>query len=1286
MKNTIRLELKDCVNIENVIKLHTENIATRRNILKFSTALSFLLFYSFSANAVNVTSWADINTNKTAESILFSNDITVSGTKKIESTTDNQVVDGGGYSLVGASGYQLQLKGSNVTIQNMGTVIDGTSDDNTFSYIDADGNTVYKKITASVSGFSNTVPINITKSFTFRNNVYSNNTTKTLLNISSSATAENPARIENSIFYNNGNKNAGSWSSLINVSGNLEINNVIFDSNKAEGSIIEVHSALNINNSIFQNNDMTYMSVISIEGGQLEISNSQFINNANYEGGAITNTGIGFKSVSNTIFENNISRYSGGGAIWLPIQDYEPIKNHYFSEVTFTANEAADYGGAIYISGAGTASHYGYFLDSMFKGNVASLGGGILTSNLVNLWVVDTNFEDNTAYAGGGIYAADLTLNIYAKSNDVTFSGNVANDQDDSFNGGEAVFMEADEAYAEMDVNAAAEKKVVFDNTVAGYGEGVVLNINKSGLTYVDFDGEEVEVAADGEIQFNARVGDGDNYFSAINLWGGKLSIGQNDELNEGVDNPDGYLNDNNFYVTGDSTLNTVNGVIGEFSPQEFEIDAALDYEFDIDLANTASDKINGATVNEGGSVNLSVLNVISDTDANSVKVTYSDTNIGGILKDDYQITTSTATYNVTAQNDSDGSYLIFGKSSEIGGLAKAIKDASNVYSNTSGEDEVVEAWDGNSLQADLVINGNNNSIKTENGLDGIDVGAEYTLTMNDVTDMTGFNYALSNEGTVELNNTTISDEVINNGVLEVNESVSLGTVSGSGTTNINADHELTGTVSGNTVNVKNAKLSGIDNLASDVVLNAIGSTIALDNKTATVKSANFDAKSVLELSVNSVSDYGSLTADTITVAEGATLKATLAQGIVSAGKPATLQLLSANNKDFNNFTDSFDNNMYHFEKVDKNGSYKISQTKSAEEVVEEDGGQEWVAQAAADYVDVGQFKGGTVAEDIANALAALAQNDADALIAEIKALAPTETAVVQDQAIDDVNRLFKTVDDYLRGNRSLIGLSSGDKDAGVSIWANPYIGTSKLDSRGKIAGMSTDSHGITAGIEKKVNPTLKFGVGMQYDVTDIDMKRRDIDSTSTVGFVYGEYKPSRWFVNATASYGVTDYDEEKYALGISYKANYAVHVASATAVTGYQFKYLTPEVGVRYYDIKREGYTDSAMQNVQKVNTDILRAFGGVRFVKDCGIFSPNIYFGMTYDIRSAKPNTVVNLANDTSYTVIGKRLSRWGYELDVGVNARVTDDLSIGADYMGTYREKYQEHTGMIKLKYNF
>lgn len=493
-------------------------------------------------------------------------------------------------------------------------------------------------------------------------------------------------------------------------------------------------------------------------------------------------------------------------------------------------------------------------------------------------------------------------------------------------------------------------------------------------------------------------------------------------------------------------------------------------------------------------------------------------------------------------------------------------------------------------------------------------------------------------------------------------------------------------------VNITSSEGEGTMHLYNDIKnadVSVSNTTLDIGTSAVNMKNVTFAADSALVLKVNSLDEHGSLTAENITVADGAKLKPTLAQGLVKITEEKQVQLLTATDeasKDFNNFTEVLDNNMYHFEKADKNGAYNISLVETAEEIADATGAEHWIGEAAGAYVDGEKFAEGTVSADVANKLADLAQNNPTGLVEAVKTLAPTETAVVQAQSTEEASRLFKNVDSYLRGEHSPMGFASGDDLDGVSVWGKAYIGESKISRRGTIAGSEADSKGFIIGLEKKLNKEVKVGAGIQYDNTDIDAYRRDMDVDSVMGFVYGEYKPSNWFVNGVLSYGGSNYDEKKYALGTHYDAKYDAHVASAAAMTGYQYGIFTPEAGLRYYHIKQSGYTDTAGQNVEEDKSDILRGVAGVRMAKDFGQFRPEAYLGITYDLSSDKGNTTVNLANGSSYTVQGKRLDKLGYEASLSFAASLNENITASVSYLGAYRDNYREHTGMFNVKYNF
>lgn len=518
------------------------------------------------------------------------------------------------------------------------------------------------------------------------------------------------------------------------VSGSVNINNSLFIGNKNannDGGAINVAGELTINNSKFKNNETTGVDAggaISASGGaNIYINNTEFDSNqTKVDGGAINASYPKNFFIENSSFTNNIvsKNYSdGGGAIWLAYKNQDKPAIIYNTD--FNNNSSANWGGAIAAKIQNT-----------------------------NWMVIDSSFTNNTATGAGGAIlnlCSDCDLNIIADQKDVLFSNNISMEQpNDIYNAG-----------GNINLYAANGRTIKFNSGIYSEeneedGSFKDLNINNGSVSYTLSDDSVHNVSGAGEVQLNSDIQN-----LNINLYAGKLSLGQNPDVE--LESFDNVLQDSNFTVKGDSILNTANNYIGTFAPKSFVIDEGVnwEYQFDVDLANNASDKLVGA--DNKGNLKLSLLNLISDTTEQESRIAYSDTNINGQLTDDYKITTSTATYDVTTENDDTGSYLVFksgGADNPIAGLPAAVQNASDVYSNTSNTDEVVNAWmDDNKLKADLVINANNKAIIAgQDGLSGIALDNNNTLTVNDATNVSGFDVALDNTtGTVNINNSNFS-------------------------------------------------------------------------------------------------------------------------------------------------------------------------------------------------------------------------------------------------------------------------------------------------------------------------------------------------------------------------------------------------------------------------------------------------------------------------------------------------------------------------------------------------
>ena len=498
----------------------------------------------------------------------------------------------------------------------------------------------------------------------------------------------------------------------------------------------------------------------------------------------------------------------------------------------------------------------------------------------------------------------------------------------------------------------------------------------------------------------------------------------------------------------------------------------------------------------------------------------------------------------------------------------------------------------------------------------------------------------------------------------------------------------LNGKLSNNSVTADNATIHVNQNgeFGENTVLNINeGSTLDVSVAKITVDEVRFAINSVLSLTVTDLAQDGVLYAKNLDIvpAGKATMKINIAPGLFNNIENADIRILKADNNFENTFKDEISsNNMYDFaKKPEAAGWYTVTKKTTAEDITKNSGGTVSEARAAAAWIDSEAFKDSSAVQ-IAELLSDLAQNDAEKLVEALSVIIPQETPTVQANATDMSDKLVMTIGNYL-GGRNNGGLSSGDMLGDVTLWAKAYYGEGKFTGKHK-DGFDSRNEGVIVGLDHKFGASTKIGVGIQYNDGKVDGYHRQTDVNTLTGFIYGEYRPNKWFADGIISFGVADYDEEKYTFGNQIKNNYSVDVYSLQAVSGYEFGKITPEIGTRYYRINRHGYADNIGQKVSGENMDLLRGVAGLRASYDFDIFKPEIYMGITYDFISDTDNAVISLPNGSSYAIAGKRLKRFGTELNVGVHAQISDNWSANISYGGKFLEHYQDHSGIISMKY--
>ena len=543
----------------------------------------------------------------------------------------------------------------------------------------------------------------------------------------------------------------------------------------------------------------------------------------------------------------------------------------------------------------------------------------------------------------------------------------------------------------------------------------------------------------------------------------------------------------------------------------------------------------------------------------------------------------------------------------------------------------------------------------------------------------------------------------INGGTINIAEGSTLGIYGGNDQTPttaqlgsaaiLNISGTLDTSLNGNgtlNFNSNSGKITGDVNMTSGGVMNVGLNNAVIDGD------ATFNSGSTLKLEIAD-SGNGSLQAANITDKEGSKLALNITKKMEIGQTLEDVALLKGNVD--NHFTNEISNNRYKVTSEDGK-NFDITYENSASDVVADAGGSANNAQTAEAWDTLVQSSTASAnAKAVASVLNDLSQNNEQAYVAALTAVAPEVAPMVQKTQTETANQVFGAVSTRLTGGSISTGgegMSSGDNIfERAAMWVQGMFNKSKLDDTSKAKGFDADSAGVAFGAEKFVTDDTKIGIGYAYTNTDIDGFMRSTDVDTHTAILYGEYKPSNWYVNGIATYGWSDYSEDKSVAGVGVKADYDVETFGLQAMTGYDMNVnglgFTPEVGLRYVHIKQDAYKDSADQEVSSNDSDILTGVIGAKVSKSWELsngmlIKPEARIAATYDLFNDDVNSVVTLANGSAYAVEGEALDRFGMEFGAGIIAEVNDNVELSLGYEGKFRQDYQDHTGLINAKYKF
>lgn len=1119
---------------------------------------------------------------------------------------------------------------------------------------------------------------------------------------------------------------SGTNSAVYNKGATLDFTALIsnYNSGSANGAAISTgatsQGSLTLTASQLNDNQTTGLGGAIYNSGQkLTIKgNSKFQTNKAKNGGAIYDYGSSGASINieDTNFSKNTAT-SNGGAIYIEGSDGKTqinIENASFSQNTASSGK----GGAIFINNGSLTFKNG---TTTFSGNTAnSLANDIHLETNANMDISsNASVKLDGGISGSGIINIDGTLNIdisdavTTQASAPSVAANTIN-----FNSGSNLTLTISYnnswLYGQLNAtNLTTNGSITFNldesaKNAIDSGTHATIKMSEFKESWTNNDGYRYSYDGTNYIISKAYTFSGNTLYlfgsdvpagyypnEDSDKWGVKGSFEITDNMQSPAENIDIISNQasDGTKLTSGTTAAVINSA------------NTADYQFDIQGYTNNSNSAKGGAVYNGSDKTLTV-------------------NQGSVFKNNHATQgNGGAIYNDGTLTVAQGS-TFEGNSAQNGG---AVYNASNknltIYGDSTITNNIATSEGGavynagtltlDTTNGDITFSGNKANTNVAN-----DIYNSGTLKISGgkvVSLGGGINNASSNKtGSIEVDGTTLklgsnADIYTNtlsfsNATLSAADGADLfanGNINFTDTAVTLANSEINGsnlTFTGGSLALGTSTLKAANSLsftnigkidATQATLN--GKNISFDNAGIDIGSnelkadgdITFKNNSNLFLTVQNETQYGKLTATNITN-NGGKMTVTVASNAFGSSDEITVDILNASGKleegDFN-APIAADNNFFEI-KYDTDGSYTI--TKKGDPTPTPTPGGETMGIAEA-WQKAGFTSAG--AEEVYQHL-----QHVSSLKDAYTALAPTEAPVIQTALIQIQNQIIGAVSSQLTGGLSSPvseGKSAGDGILNkVRSWVKLLVNHAKYSAHN---GFSSDVQGVSMGVDKLIHEDFRLGLGYAYTNGNIDGFWRSSDLTSHTAILYGEYKPSNWYVNGIATYGWADYEEKKNLQGLLVRSKYDVDSFGLQVMTGYDFGIYTPEIGLRYARFKRDGYRDTADQYVSSDTSDILTAIMGVKFEKQfttCGgtRWKPEARLAATYDLITDEDNALVTLNNGAAYEAKGEHLKRFGVEFGAGVNIEVNDKVDVSFGYEGHFRKDYQDHTGMVSAIYKF
>jgi outer membrane autotransporter protein len=272
----------------------------------------------------------------------------------------------------------------------------------------------------------------------------------------------------------------------------------------------------------------------------------------------------------------------------------------------------------------------------------------------------------------------------------------------------------------------------------------------------------------------------------------------------------------------------------------------------------------------------------------------------------------------------------------------------------------------------------------------------------------------------------------------------------------------------------------------------------------------------------------------------------------------------------------------------------------------------------------------------------------------------------------------------------------------GWSGWVRILGATGDQDEDGGIQGYEFDTAGISFGFDNKLNDNFVLGIGLGYAESDVDFdltQNTDVDSYHLA--LYGTYSTPQYYVDGAVLYADSEYDSDRdipllgeTATSDTDGCEWGLYVGAGYKMVQDADWYFTPTASIEWAQADIDGFTEKGSSlnlTVDDYDADSLVTTLGFRLGANLAVGAtkivPEFRLAWAHEFGDTDRDVKAGFLGTTStFTIDGVEPDEDSALVGIGLNAAMTDNLTLFLDYDGEFRSDFDGHAVSGGLRYNF